>query len=87
MRGTITFELELLLDLEMDFNFIPGDPGKLDGHPDFRYPPTDPEYEILEIRCRHSKQWHKLPDWFRDILVFDYQDSLIEAADEWLKLP
>lgn len=87
MEGTASFELEPLLDLEMDFEFVPGDPGNLMGHPDLRYPPEDPEYEIREIRVCHNKEWHQVPEWLWEILKFNYEDQLIEAAQEWLRQP
>ncbi len=87
MEGTASFELEPLLDFEFDFSFTPGDSGNLMGHPDLRYPPEDPEYEIKEIRVYHNQNWHKVPDWLSDILEFKYEDELIEAANEWLSQP
>ena len=87
MEGTASFELEPLLDLEMDFEFIPGTPGNLMGHPDHRYPPEDPEYDIRAIRVYHNQKWHQVPEWLWEILKFNYQDQLIEAAEEWLARP
>lgn len=87
MDGTANFEFELPLDLEMDFSFLPGDPGNLTGHPDHRYPPEPPEYEFHEIRVYHNQQWHRVPDWLAEILKFKHQDELIEAAEEWLSRP
>jgi hypothetical protein len=86
MEGTVNLELEPLLDLEMDFSFLPGDPGNLMGHPDHRYPPEEPEYEFQEIRVYHDNQWHQVPDWLGEIL-HKYEDQLIEAAEEYLSKP
>ena len=38
MNGTITFELEPQLDLEMDFCFIPGSPTRLTADPYYSEP-------------------------------------------------
>jgi hypothetical protein len=84
MRGTITFELKPLLDLEMDFDFIPGSPARLTADPDFSYPADGPYYEFEEIRVYHNNQWHKVPDWLYQILNFRYEDKLIEAVRDWL---
>ena len=87
MDGTVNFELEPLLDLEMDFEFVPGTPGNLMGHPDHRYPAEDPEYDIRTIRVYHNQKWHRVPEWLWEILKFNYEDQLIEAAEEWLSSP
>ena len=87
MEGTANLELEPLLDLEMDFEFLPGSPGNLMGHPDHRYPPEAPEYAIRAIRVYHNQEWHQVPDWLWEILKFNYEDQLIEAAQEWLTQP
>jgi hypothetical protein len=84
MDGTVNFELEPLLDFEVDFSFLPGDPGNLSGNPDFRYPPEPPEYEFQEIRVYHNQEWHQVPEWLWEILKFNYEDQLIEAAEEYL---
>ncbi len=49
MNGTTTFELEPQLDLEMDFSFTPGSPGRLTADPSFSEPAEGPVYEIEEI--------------------------------------
>ena len=87
INGTASFELEPLLDLEMDFSFTPGSPGNLMGNPEFRYPPEDPEYEIRNIKVYHNKEYHEVPGWLWEILNFKYEDQLIEAANEWLEHP
>jgi hypothetical protein len=87
MEGTVNLELEPLLDLEMDFEFVPGTPGNLMGHPDHRYPAEDPEYDIGAIRVCHNNKWHQVPDWLSEILEFKYQDQFIEAAEENLEKP
>jgi len=84
MEGTITFEVEPLLNLEIDFDFIPGCPAKVDGPSDFWHPAEDPDYEIGEIRVCHKKQWHKVPDWLWEIMNSTYEEALIEAVNEWL---
>ncbi len=87
MEGTVTFELKPLLDFEMDFCFTPGTPGKLTGDPDYFEPGEGPIYENEEIRIHHNKTLHKIPDWFWEILNFEYEQELIEAANEWLAQP
>ena len=87
MNGTTTFALKPSLDLEMDFDFTPGTPGKLDGHPDSWYPAENPDYEIGEIRVYHNKQWHKVPYWLWEIMNFNYEDALIEAVHQWVEIP
>jgi hypothetical protein len=84
MEGTVTFELKPSLVFEMDFCFTPGIPAKLRGDPDFSEPEEGPLYEIEEIRVNHNKKWHKIPDWFWEILNFEYEQELIQAANEWL---
>jgi hypothetical protein len=84
MKGTTTFELEPLLDLEMDFYFTPGRPAKLTADPYYSEPAEGPEYEIEELRVYHKRQWHKIPDWLWEILNIKYEKNLIEAVNEWL---
>jgi hypothetical protein len=87
MRGTINFELEPLLDLEMDFEFLPGIPGRLGADPDFSYPAEGPYYEFTQIRVHHQDQWHQVPDWLFEILNQNHQGELIEAVRDWVDQP
>ena len=84
MRGTITFEVEPVLDLEMDFDFIPGSRARLTADPDFSQEAEGPFYEFNEIRVYYGKQWHKVPDWLYNLLNFHYQDKLVAAVKDWL---
>ena len=51
MQGTVEFELKPLLDLEMEFNHIPGLP-----RTGIDYPPEDPTYEIERIRVFYQEK-------------------------------
>ena len=84
ITGTATVELQPELDLELDFNFVPGSPVKLTADPYYSEPGEDPIYEIEEIRVYHGKQWHKVPDWLWEMLNFKHEEDLVEAVDEWL---
>ena len=84
ITGTATIELQPELDLELDFNFIPGSPVKLTADPYYSEPGEDPVYEIEEIRVYHGKKWHTVPDWLWEMLNFNYEKNLVEAVDEWL---
>jgi hypothetical protein len=87
MEGTASFELEPLLDLEVDFNFTPGSPAKLTGDPYYSEPGEDPLYEIEEIRAYSGKKWHKVPDWLWEILNLNYEEDLVEAVKQYLDQP
>ena len=84
MNGTTTFELEPQLDLEMDFEFIPGSPVKLTADPYYSEPGEDPVYEIGEIRVYHGKAWHKVPQWLWELLNSNHEEDLCEVVNEWL---
>ncbi len=84
MEGTTTLELEPLLELEMDFEFIQGQPAKLLCHPDLAEPGYDPEYDFQTIRLRHQGQKYQVPEWLMEIITSHYEMELIEIVDQWL---
>ena len=84
MEGTTTLELEPLLNLELDFEFIPGQSGRLFCHPDLGEPGYDPEYDFQEIRVFHQDKWHQVPDWLMAIITSHYEMELVDLVDQYV---
>ena len=85
MNGTTTFEMEPLLNLEMDFEFIPGSSPRLNCHPDLAEPGYDPDYDFQEIRVFHQGHRYQVPDWLFEILKSQFEMDLVDIVDQWLK--
>jgi len=77
MQGTVEFELEPLLDLEMDFNYIRGEPRS-----GIDYPPEEPTYEIEKIRVLYREKWHDIPKWLEEFIVLHHYGNLVEEIKE-----
>ncbi len=84
MEGTTTLEIEPLLNVEFDFEFIPGQPARLLCHPDLAEPGYDPEYDFQTIRVVHKGKKYQVPDWLMEIITSQYQMELVDIVDEWV---
>ena len=77
MQGTVEFELKPLLDLEMEFNHIPGLP-----RTGIDYPREDPTYEIERIRVFYQEKWRIIPKWLEEFIINHHYDALVGKIKE-----
>ena len=84
MEGTTNLELEPLLNLEIDFEFIPGQSARLLCHPDLAEPGYDPEYDFREIRVIHQGKKYQAPEWLQEIITTHYEMDLVDLVDQYV---
>ena len=66
--GTTTFELDLYIEIEMDWHVSQG------SHGSWSYPPEDPSLEISGMRIKDaSGKLQDVPDWLFDYINREYE--------------
>lgn len=57
-REQFTDDVELIIELVVEYNFTPGRPARGDGPPDRCVPAIDPQIDITRIACQEAHLWH-----------------------------